>query len=89
MGYSTEEIEGLVQPTKFHRNLATDPEIFDLELERIWVKAVCADVDGDCHRLRRGTLVIGNRLWYFGLPCAAASYGHYERKYKGQKTICH
>ena len=36
MAYSTKEIEGLVQPTRLHKNLYTDPEIFDLEMERIW-----------------------------------------------------
>ncbi len=36
MSYSIKEIEGLVQPTRLHRNLYTDPEIFDLEMERIW-----------------------------------------------------
>ena len=36
MAYSTHEIEALVQPTRFHRVLYTDPEIFDLEMERIW-----------------------------------------------------
>ena len=39
MSYSEEDIAGLVQPTKFHRNLYTDPEIFDLEMQRIWQKS--------------------------------------------------
>ena len=36
MAYSTKEIEDLVQPTRLHKNLYTDPEIFELEMERIW-----------------------------------------------------
>ena len=40
MAYSTHDIEALVQPTRFHRALYTDPEIFDLEMERIWGKEI-------------------------------------------------
>lgn len=36
MTYSIEELDKLVEPTRFHRRLYTDPEIFDLEMERIW-----------------------------------------------------
>ena len=36
MSYSKKEIDELVQPTRFHRKLYTDPEIFDLEMERIF-----------------------------------------------------
>ena len=36
MTYSNEQIAGLVQPTRVHRRVYTDPEIFDLEMERIW-----------------------------------------------------
>ena len=39
MGYSTEDIAGLVQPTRFHRNIYTDPEIFELEMERLWARS--------------------------------------------------
>ena len=39
MRYTEEEIANLVQPTKVHRNVYTDPEIFDLEMERIWAKS--------------------------------------------------
>ncbi|MDH4072138.1 MAG: aromatic ring-hydroxylating dioxygenase subunit alpha [Gammaproteobacteria bacterium] len=38
MSYSTEQLAGLVLPTKVHRKVYTDPEIFDLEMERIWAK---------------------------------------------------
>ena len=38
MSYTEEEIANLVQPTRVHRNVYTDPEIFDLEMERIWAK---------------------------------------------------
>jgi len=38
MSYTTEQIANLVLPTKVHRNVYTDPEIFDLEMERIWAK---------------------------------------------------
>jgi 2-chlorobenzoate 1,2-dioxygenase len=36
MSYSTKDIEKLVQAKRFHRKIYTDPEIFDLEMERIW-----------------------------------------------------
>ena len=39
MSYSSKDIENLVQPTRFHRSLYTDPEIFDLEMERIWASS--------------------------------------------------
>ncbi len=39
MSYSTKDIENLVQPTRYHRNVYTDPEIFDLEMERIWARS--------------------------------------------------
>jgi len=38
MSYTQEEIASLVQPTKVHRKVYTDPEIFDLEMERIWAR---------------------------------------------------
>jgi phenylpropionate dioxygenase-like ring-hydroxylating dioxygenase large terminal subunit len=38
MSYSETEIADLVHPTKVHRKVYTDPEIFDLEMERIWAK---------------------------------------------------
>ena len=39
MSYTEEQIANLVQPTRVHRNVYTDPEIFDLEMERIWAKS--------------------------------------------------
>ena len=36
MSYNNEQIAELVQPTFLHRKIYTDPEIFDLEMERIW-----------------------------------------------------
>ena len=36
MSYSTEQIADLVQPTFLHRKIYTDPDIFDLEMDRIW-----------------------------------------------------
>ncbi len=36
MTYSNEQIAELVQPTRVHRRVYTDPDIFDLEMERIW-----------------------------------------------------
>ena len=39
MSYTEEQIADLVQPTKVHRKVYTDPEIFDLEMERIWAKS--------------------------------------------------
>ena len=38
MSYTDKQIADLVQPTKVHRSVYTDPEIFDLEMERIWAK---------------------------------------------------
>jgi len=39
MSYNEQEIANLVQPTRVHRNVYTDPEVFDLEMQRIWVKS--------------------------------------------------
>ena len=39
MNYTESEIAALVEPTRVHRNVYTDPEIFDLEMERIWAKS--------------------------------------------------
>lgn len=39
MTYTNSEIAELVQPTKVNRRLYTDPEIFDLEMERIWARS--------------------------------------------------
>jgi phenylpropionate dioxygenase-like ring-hydroxylating dioxygenase large terminal subunit len=39
MSYTEQQIADMVQPTKVHRSLYTDPEIFDLEMERIWANA--------------------------------------------------
>jgi phenylpropionate dioxygenase-like ring-hydroxylating dioxygenase large terminal subunit len=36
---STEEIAGLVEPTRFHKRLYLDEAIFELEMERIWGQA--------------------------------------------------
>ncbi|MEM1111717.1 MAG: aromatic ring-hydroxylating dioxygenase subunit alpha [Pseudomonadota bacterium] len=36
MSYTNEELGELIKPTKLHRKIYTDPEIFDLEMERIW-----------------------------------------------------
>ncbi len=36
---STEEIAGLVQPTRLHKRLYLDPEVFELEMQRIWGQA--------------------------------------------------
>lgn len=36
---SNEELAGLVQPTRLHRRLYLDPDIFELEMERIWSRA--------------------------------------------------
>ena len=39
MSYSTEELAGLIRPERVHRNVYTDPEIFELEMARIWGQA--------------------------------------------------
>jgi len=39
MSYSEADIAGLVEPTRIHRNVYTDPEVFDLEMERIWARS--------------------------------------------------
>lgn len=39
MSYSETDIAELVQPTRVHRKVYTDPEIFDLEMERIWARS--------------------------------------------------
>ena len=36
MSYNRQQLSELVQPTYLHRKVYTDPEIFDLEMERIW-----------------------------------------------------
>jgi phenylpropionate dioxygenase-like ring-hydroxylating dioxygenase large terminal subunit len=37
--YTDEQLAGLIREDRVHRNVYTDPEIFDLEMERIWKKA--------------------------------------------------
>ena len=37
--YSDEHIANLVQPTKVHRDVYTDPGVFEMEMERIWARA--------------------------------------------------
>ncbi len=39
MSYSNEELAKLVEPTRLHRKIYTDPDIFELEMERIWGSA--------------------------------------------------
>ena len=39
MSYSEKEIADLVHPTRVHRNVYTDPEIFELEMQRIWARS--------------------------------------------------
>jgi len=39
MSYSISDLDQLVTPTGIHRKVYTDPEIFDLEMERVWGKA--------------------------------------------------
>ena len=39
MTYSNEQIGALVEPARLHRSLYNDPEIFELEMERIWGSA--------------------------------------------------
>lgn len=36
---SNQELAGLVEPTRLHKRLYLDPEIFELEMERIWGQA--------------------------------------------------
>ena len=36
MTWTTEEIAGLVEPDRAHRKAYTDPDIFDMEMERIF-----------------------------------------------------
>ena len=36
MALSNQELDALVEPTRIHRRVYTDPGIFDLEMERIW-----------------------------------------------------
>lgn len=36
---SREELDSLVEPTRLHKRLYTDPDIFELEMERIWGQA--------------------------------------------------
>lgn len=39
MTYSNEAVAKLVEPSRVHRSVYTDPEIFKLEMERIWGKS--------------------------------------------------
>ena len=39
MPYNTEDLARLVEPARLHRSIYTDPEVFELEMERIWGKA--------------------------------------------------
>lgn len=39
MSYSNEELRGLIREDAVHRSVYTDPEIFELEMERIWGQA--------------------------------------------------
>ena len=39
MTYTNEELAQLVEPTRLHRKIYTDPDIFELEMERIWGSA--------------------------------------------------
>lgn len=36
MPYTNQDLAKLVEPTRLHRSIYTDPEIFELEMERIW-----------------------------------------------------
>lgn len=36
MSYSNEELGALVEPARLHRSIYLDPEIFELEMEKIW-----------------------------------------------------
>ncbi len=39
MTYSNEQIGALVEPARLHRSIYNDPDIFELEMERIWGSA--------------------------------------------------
>ena len=39
MSYSESEIDALVEDTRAHRNVYIDPQVFDLEMDRIWGKS--------------------------------------------------
>ena len=39
MPYTDEELAKLVEPNRLHRKIYTDPDIFELEMERIWGSA--------------------------------------------------
>lgn len=39
MSYSNDELARLVEPTRVHKSVYTDPQIFELEMERIWHKS--------------------------------------------------
>lgn len=39
MTYSTAEISALVEEARVHRSVYTDPDLFDLEMERIWSRS--------------------------------------------------
>ena len=39
MNYSNKNLAELIQPTRVHRNVYLDPDIFELEMERIWGRA--------------------------------------------------
>src|ERR1700722_12570148 len=40
-GWSDAEIGDLVQPTRVHRSVYSDPALFEFELERIFARAWC------------------------------------------------
>ena len=50
-GIEAADIAGLVKPDKVHRRVFTDPDLFELEMERIFARrrhlAVVADIDPD------------------------------------------
>ncbi len=39
MSYTSLELQRLVEPHRVHRDVYTDPQIFDLEMERLWRRA--------------------------------------------------